>query len=96
MLNTAVKKKFETQVVVKWIVGHFFLKVERPTKFCFVTPRKQNLLELVSYGKFGFSRPDLDGNKSAKGKCLARKVRDRSVYLVVLRVINFSLNLSQH
>ena len=25
-----------------------------------------NLLELVSYGKFGFSRPDLDRNKLAK------------------------------
>ena len=33
-----------------------------------------NLLELVSYGKCGLSRP-------AKGKCLARKVRDRSVFI---------------
>ena len=33
-----------------------------------------NLLELESYGKFDFSRPDLDGKKPAKGKCLARKV----------------------
>ena len=40
-----------------------------------------NLLELVSYGKFGFSRPDLDGNKVAKGKCLARKVRDKEVFV---------------
>ena len=40
----------------------------------------QNLLELVSYGKFGFSKPDLDGNKPAKGKCLARKVRDKEVF----------------
>ena len=39
-----------------------------------------NLLELISYGKFGFSRPDLDGNKPAKGKCLSRKVRDREVF----------------
>ena len=26
-----------------------------------------NLLELISYSKFGFSRPDLGGNKTAKG-----------------------------
>ena len=29
-----------------------------------------NLFKLASYGKFGFSRPDLDGNKLAKGMCL--------------------------
>ena len=40
-----------------------------------------NLFELVSYGKFGFSRPDLDGNKLAKGMCLARKVKDREVFI---------------
>ena len=40
-----------------------------------------NLLELASYGKFGFSRPDLDGNKLAKGMCLARKARDREVFI---------------
>ena len=32
-----------------------------------------NLFELVSYSKFSFSRPNLDGTKAAKGKCLARK-----------------------
>ena len=26
--------------MVKWIVGHFFLKVERLTEFCFVALRK--------------------------------------------------------
>ena len=40
-----------------------------------------NLLELVSYGKFGFSRSDLDGNKPAKCKCLARKARDKEMCL---------------
>ena len=40
-----------------------------------------NLLELASYGKFGFSRPDLDGNKPAKGMCLVRKARDREVFI---------------
>ena len=40
-----------------------------------------NLFELASYGKFGFSRPDLDGNKLAKGMCLARKARDREVFI---------------
>ena len=39
------------------------------------------LLELVSYGKFGFSRPDLDGNKPGKGNCLATKVRDKEVFV---------------
>ena len=34
-------------------------------------------MEFVSYGQFGFSRPDLDGNKPANGKCLARKTRDK-------------------
>ena len=38
----------------------------------------------ILYGKFGFSRPDLDGNnKLAKGMCC--------VYLAVTRVVNFSL-----
>ena len=32
------------------------------------------------YGKFGLSRPDLDGNKPAKGNCLAEKARDREVF----------------
>ena len=41
----------------------------------------QNLLELVSYSKFGFSRPDLDGNKPAKGKYLARKARDKEMFI---------------
>ena len=40
-----------------------------------------NLIKLASYGKFGFSRPDLDGNKLAKGKRLGRKVRDREVFI---------------
>ena len=39
-----------------------------------------NLIELVSYGKFGFSRPDLDGNKPAKGK-LAGKEMDKEVFI---------------
>ena len=39
-------------------------------------------MELVSlhpYGKLGFSRPDLDGNKLAKG--LVRKPRDKEVFI---------------
>ena len=32
-----------------------------------------NLFEIIPYCKFGFSRPDLDGNKAAKGMCLAIK-----------------------
>ena len=48
-------------------------------------------MELASYGKFGFSRPDLYGNKLAKGMYIARKTRDKEVYLVVLTEINFSV-----
>ena len=40
-----------------------------------------NLFKLASYGKFGFSRRDLDGNKLAKGMCLVRKARDREVFM---------------
>ena len=29
-------------------------------------------MELVFYGKFGFSRPSLEGNKPTNGKCLVR------------------------
>ena len=39
-----------------------------------------NLFKLASYDKFGLSKPDLDGNKLAKGICLARKKRDREVF----------------
>ena len=39
------------------------------------------LVQLASYGKFGFSRPKLDGNKLAKGMCLSRKVRDREEFI---------------
>ena len=38
------------------------------------------MVKLTSSGKFGFSRPDLDGNKLAKGMCLARKARDREMF----------------
>ena len=46
-------------------------------QFCCFTEAKfsaWNLFKLVSYGKFGFSRP-------ANGMCLARKVRDREVFI---------------
>ena len=49
--------------------------------FC-CSGKLSNLLELVSYGKFVFSRLDLNGNKPAEGKCLARKVRDREVFIL--------------
>ena len=39
------------------------------------------MFKLTSYGKFGFSRPDLDGNKLAERVCLARKARDREVFI---------------
>ena len=40
-----------------------------------------NLFEPASKGKFGFSRPDLDGKKLAKVMCLARRARDREVFI---------------
>ena len=40
-----------------------------------------SLFKLTPYGKFGFSRPDLDGNKLAKGVYLARKASDREVFI---------------
>ena len=40
-----------------------------------------SLFKLASYGKFGFSRPDLDGNKLAKVMCLVRKVTDRELFI---------------
>ena len=47
--------------------------------------------------KLGFSRPDLDGYKVAKGKYLARKARGKEVLpIVVLRVVNIFNNLSRH
>ena len=46
-------------------------------------------MKLTSCGKFGFSRPDIDGNKLVKGMCLARKARDREIILIVLRVVNY-------
>ena len=39
-------------------------------------------------GKFGFFRPDLDGNKLATGMSLARTARDR-VFIYFTRVINY-------
>ena len=52
-----------------------------------------NLFTLASYIKFVFSRPDSNGKKLAKGVCLARKMRDKEVfYLVVPRVANISVN----
>ena len=52
--------------------------------FCSFTEAKfsvWNLFKFASYIKFGFSRPDLDGNKPAKGIFLARKASDREVFI---------------
>ena len=47
------------------------------------------LVQACIHGKFGFSRPDLDGNQLAKGICLVRKARGREVLSRVLRVVIF-------
>ena len=73
--------------MVKWIVGHFFLKVQWSSKFFggFSSAKAKFsaliLLELVSYSKFAFSRPDLVGNKAAKGKYVVRNARDKKVFI---------------
>ena len=61
----------------------FFAKVEMSSKFCFVASRRLSFQHgtCSSYSKFGFSRPDLNGNKLAKGMCLTRKVRYREVFI---------------
>ena len=46
-------------------------------------------MELASYGKFGFSTPDLHGYKLAKGMYLVRKKRYTEVFLVVPRSHQF-------
>ena len=66
--------------MVKWIVRHFF---RRKVVCCSLEPSSRPRTcwsLLVSDGKFGFFRPDLDGNKPAKGKRLARKVRNKGVF----------------
>ena len=58
----------------------------------------RNLFKLASYDKFGFSRPDLDGNKLAKRMYLVRKARDREVYKlspVIISAIVFIGRLRQ-
>ena len=39
------------------------------------------LFKLTSYGKFGFFRPDLDGNKLAKGMYFAKIASDREGFI---------------
>ena len=58
-------------------------KVNQVLFCCFAEAKfsEWNLFKLASYGKFSFSRPDSNGNKLAKGICLARKVRDREVLI---------------
>ena len=49
-------------------------------KFCCLAEFLEwNLFKLASNGKFGFSRPDFDGNMLAKGISLTRKARDNEV-----------------
>ena len=55
------------------------------------------LVQACILGKFGFSRPDLVGNKLAKVMCLARKTRGKKVFIVVPRVVNFfCFELNRH
>ena len=46
---------------VKIVCQPFFLKVKRSTKLCLEAKLSAwNLLELLYYGKFGFSRPEME------------------------------------
>ena len=72
--------------MVKSILSHFLQRLKGQLSFYVVAFTEAkfsawNLFELASYGKFDFSRPDLDGNKLAKGMCLERKARDREVFI---------------
>ena len=54
----------------------FFCKGQKVNFVLLLTEAKFsicNLFKLTSYDKFGFSRPDLDGNKLAKGMYLREK-----------------------
>ena len=59
------------------------LKFKRSTKFCFVARQKLSSQPktFTFYVKLGFVRPDLDGKRPAKGKCLVRKARDKEVFI---------------
>ena len=55
----------------------FFCKGRKVNKVLFCYSRK-----LTSYGKFGSSRPDLDGNNLAKRIYLVRKACYREVFVI--------------
>ena len=71
--------------MVKYKILRLFLQRSKSQLLfcCFVEAKflAWNLFKLASYGKFGFSRLDLDGNKLAKGRCLASKMRDKEVFV---------------
>ena len=55
------------------------------TKLCFVASQRLSSRHGTCsslHGKFGFSRPELDGNTLAKGMGLARKMRDKEVFIL--------------
>ena len=59
--------------MAKQIIGCFSPKIRKSTKLlccCFVV----SLVLSLNLSSFGISKPDLDGNKIAKGKCSARKI----------------------
>ena len=63
----------------------FFVKVERSNHvlFCCSTEAKfsaRSLLKLVSYSKFGLSKPDFDRKMRAKDKCL-KKAKEKEVFI---------------
>ena len=70
--------------MIKYIVGQFILKVKRPS-FVLMLRRSQVFAqELVGsciIRQVWFFRPDFNGNKTAKCKCLARKARDKKVFI---------------
>ena len=49
--------------MLKYILGHFFAKVEVQLNFGYFSSRRLSSQHGTAlYGKFSFSRPDLDGN----------------------------------
>ena len=62
-INNAISF-FEAQgIMLKYILGHFFAKVEVQLNFGYFSSRRLSSQHGTAlYGKFSFSRLDLDGN----------------------------------
>ena len=76
------KKYFKAQgVMVKWIIRYFF-KVERSSKVCIVAPQKLSSQHRTLWSlNPTASWASLEQIRLAKGKCLAKSMRDKEVFI---------------